>query len=93
LGCCFIRFVFSLFRLTSPVFSTSLAMESEYNSPYDHRVGLSAHAGHGGGGRNHGNFADEDEQMNHYEAPPTMLARNPSGSIYIPSGETEQTVS
>ncbi len=28
----------------------------------------------------------ESDHLNHYEAP-TMLARNPSGSLYIPSGK------
>ena len=63
-------------------------MESEYNSPYDHHPAhvvnsrrLGGNSGGGSGG------ADNDGDLNHYEAPPTMLARNPSGSLYIPSGE------
>ena len=28
----------------------------------------------------------ESDQLNHYETP-SMLARNPSGSLYIPSGK------
>ena len=57
-------------------------MENDYHNPYDHD---------GGGGG-----SGESDHLNHYEpAPPatSMLARTRSGSLYIPSGETEYSSS
>ena len=53
-------------------------MENDYHNPYDHDGG-------GGGG------SGESDHLNHYEPAPatSMLARTRSGSLYIPSGETE----
>ena len=50
-------------------------MENEYHSPYDQHD-LS--------------HDQESDQLNHYEAP-SMLARNPSGSLYIPSGKSNKS--
>jgi hypothetical protein len=48
-------------------------MESDYDSPYNLRDG----------------GADERERLNKQEMPATCLARNPSGSLYIPSGKVK----
>ena len=57
-----------------PRFFENHEMENDYHSPYDHQQD-------GGGGGGH-----ESDHLNHYEAP-SCLARNPSGSLYIPSGK------
>ncbi len=59
-------------------------MENDYHNPYDHDSGGGA-----------GGCSGESDHLNHYEAPPGsaagagsgVLARNPSGSLYIPSGK------
>ena len=58
-------------------------MDNDYHSPYDlHGGGGGGSGGDDSGGRGGGGDGDT---LNHYEAP-SMLARNPSGSLYIPSG-------
>ena len=63
-------------------------MENAYHSPYDQHE-----AGGGIGGVGPGGDGDDEAdssgggQLNHYEAVPSMLARNPSGSLYIPAGK------
>ena len=64
------------------------SMEGDYHNPYDHHqrfAGLEALAASAAAASATSNNTSEADGGNVYEAP-SCLVRNPSGSLFIPSG-------